>query len=155
MYMSCMLQANPRQKPSSWNKRNIAHLLRSIQPTTSRLSLSVFTASRRWRCVPLSIACWLTRLSSTSHPCTKNLSSHASVPSRTLCSCSACASWLALKYTCVLLPLALKGLSGAVSGVIAAAKRCLPAPGVRGVPVLVEKSLVRCSAVRWYGHRYS
>ena len=33
MYMSCVLQANPCQKPSSWNKRNIAHLLHSIHVT--------------------------------------------------------------------------------------------------------------------------
>ena len=153
--MSCVLQANPRQKPSSWDKRNIAHLLRSIQPTTSRLSPSVFAASRRRRCVPLSIARWSTRLSSTSRPCAKNSSSRASVPRRKSCSCSACASRLAPRYACAPLPLARKGLSGAVSDVDAAAKRRLPAPGVRGVPVLVEKSSVRCSAVRWYDHRYS
>lgn len=35
----------------------------------------------------------------------------------------------------------------------AVAKRRRPALGVRGVPVLVDKSSVRSAAVRWYGDR--
>ncbi len=157
MYMSCVLRTHPRQKTSSWNKKKTAHLLRSIQLTTSRLSPSVFAASRSRRCVPLSTARWSTRLSSTSRPCAKNSSSRASAPCINVCSCSACASRLAPRYACAPLSLARKGFSGAVSSCVDAdapvAKRRLPVPGVRGVPVLVEKSSVRCAAVRWYGHR--
>jgi hypothetical protein len=150
MYMSCVLQAPPHQKKTSCKqKKKTAHLLRSIQLTTSRLSPSVLAASRRRRCVPLSIARWSTRLSSTSLPCAKNSSSRASVPRMKSCSCSAWASRLAPRYACAPLPLARNGLSGAVSDVDDVAKRRLPAPGVRGVPVLVEKSSVRCASVRW------
>jgi hypothetical protein len=156
MYISCVLQVLPHQKTSSWKRKKKAHLLRSIQLTTSRLSPSVFAASRNRRCVPLSTARWSTRLSSTSRPCAKNSSSRVSAPRRKSCSFSACASRLAPRYACAPLSFARKGFSGAESASVdvdPVAKRRLPAPVVRGVPVLVEKSSVRSAAVRWYSHR--
>lgn len=156
IYISCVLEADDNFYINAQIVGKggfvIAHLLRSIQPITSRLKPSVLAASRRRRCVPLSTARWSTRLSSTSRPCARKSSSRASAPSRNVCSCSAYCSRLApsspprngFSDASPLLAVLPSRCEGAEEG---GAKR-RRASGVRGVPVLVEKSSARCAAAR-------
>ena len=65
MYKSCVLYDGSTISPTqNWWDRDLgegAHLLRSIQPITSRLRPGVLAASRSRCCIPLSMVRWSTR----------------------------------------------------------------------------------------------
>lgn len=74
------------------NQLTDAHLRRSIQPITSRLSPKVFAASSNLLCVPFNMVRWSTKSSNTALPWAINSSSLLSEFSMKLCSRNACSS---------------------------------------------------------------